>query len=103
MPKAKPVYMLTPVGLLDGTDPRITRHTGQLVQKVQPAGTPRNGLMAMCFVQHADTGQFIGQVCESSLTPTGERQIPRDLAREARDRRSASRRSTVHARAKGRP
>jgi hypothetical protein len=95
--------MLTPAGLLDRTDPRITRHTGQLVQKVQPAGTPRNSLMGMCFVQHADTGQFIGQVCESSLTPTGERQVPRDLAREARERRAASRRCTVHAGAKGRP
>jgi hypothetical protein len=94
--------MLSPAGLLDRTDPRITRHTGQLVQKVQPAGTPRNGLMGMCFVQHADTGQFIGQVCESSLTPTGERQVPRDLAREARERRAVSRRSTVHAGAMGR-
>jgi hypothetical protein len=101
--QAKPVYTLSPVGLLDRTDTRITTHTGQLVQKVQPAGTPRNGVMGMCFVQHADTGQLIGQVCESSLTPTGERQVPRDLAREARERRAASRCSTVHTVAKGRP
>lgn len=76
MPQAKPVYMLTPAGLLDRTDPRITRHTGQLVQKVQPAGTPRNGVMGMCFVQHADTGEFIGQVCESSLTPPATGRCP---------------------------
>lgn len=102
MPQAKPVYMLSPSGLLDRTDPRITRHTGALVQKVQPTGTPRNGVMGMCFVQHADTGEFIGQVCESSLTPTGEKQVPRDLAREARERRDASRRSTVGSGPKGR-
>jgi hypothetical protein len=94
--------MLSPAGLLDRSEPRITRHTGQLVQKVQPAGTPRNGLMGMCFVQHADTGQLIGQVCESSLTSTGERQVPRDLARDARERRAASRHSTVHTGTKGR-
>lgn len=102
MPQAKPVYMLTPAGLLDRSDPRITRHTGQLVQKVRPAGTPRNGVMGMCFVQHADTGEFIGQVCESSLTPTREKQVPRDLAREARERRS-SRRSHLRCATKGRP
>jgi hypothetical protein len=103
VPQAKPVYMLSPVGLLDRGDPRITRHTGQLVQKVQPAGTPRNGLMAMCFLQLADTGQFIGQVCESSLIPTGEKQVPRDRAQEVRERRSIVRRSSVHARRTGTP
>jgi len=39
-------------------------------------------------VQHADSGEFIGQVCESSLQPTGQRRIPRDLAAEARAARS---------------
>jgi hypothetical protein len=103
LPQAKAVYLLSLVGLLDRIDPRITRHTGALVQKVQPVGTPRNGVMRMCFVQHADTGEFIGQVCESSLTPTGEKQVPRDLAREARERRYASRRSPRCCGAKGRP
>ena len=93
MPAPTPVYTLQPAGLLDRCEPRITRHTGQPVQKVQPPGTPRNGVMGMCFVQHADTGEFIGQVSTSSLKRTGRRQVPRDLAAEARDRASARRRA----------
>jgi hypothetical protein len=93
LPSAKPVYTLTPRGLLDKTDRRVTRHAGADVQKVQPHGTPPNGLMGMCFVQLADSGEFIGQVSESSLTPTARRQVPRDLAEEARERRSARRRA----------
>lgn len=89
MPTATPVYTLIPSGLLDRGTPRITRHTGADVQKVQPPGTPRNGVMRMCFVQLADSGEFIGQVSESSLTPTGRKRVPRDLAREAREHRSA--------------
>lgn len=88
MPKTTPIYTLNPTGLLDRTSARITAHTGQPVQKVQPLGTPRNGVMGMCFVQHADSGEFIGQVCESSLQPTGRRRVPRDLAAEARAARS---------------
>jgi hypothetical protein len=84
VPASKPIYTLSPSGILDLGSPRITRHTGAEVQKVQPHGTPRNGAMRMCFVQLADTGEFIGQVCESSLTPTGRRRVPRDLAAEAR-------------------
>jgi hypothetical protein len=93
LPSAKPVYTLTPRGLLDEKDPRITRHAGADVQKVQPHGAPPNGLMGMCFVQLADSGEFIGQVSESSLSQTARRQVPRDLAREARDQRSARRRA----------
>jgi hypothetical protein len=93
MPSAKPVYTLTPRGLLDRGDPRITRHAGADVQKVQPHGTPRNGVMGMCFVQLADSGELIGQISESSLTPTARRQVPRDLAQEAREHRSARRRA----------
>jgi hypothetical protein len=88
MPKPTPIYTLDPAGLLDRGSARITAHTGQPVQKVQPPGTPRNGVMGMCFVQHADSGEFIGQVCESSLKPTGQRRIQRDLAAEARSARS---------------
>jgi len=91
LPKATAVYTLNPVGLLDRTSPRITGHVGAPVQKVQPHGTPRNGVMGMCFVQHAETGEFIGQVCESSLKRTRQRRVPRDLAAEARDQRAARR------------
>ncbi|MGH2903064.1 MAG: hypothetical protein ACRDK7_05690 [Solirubrobacteraceae bacterium] len=91
MPTAKPVYTLTPRGVLDQTDSRVTRHAGAEVQKVQPHGTPPNGLMGMCFVQLADSGELIGQVSERSLTPTARRLVPRDLAREARERRGARR------------
>jgi hypothetical protein len=93
LPAATPIYTLQPAGLLDRGSARITAHTGQPVQKVQPSGTPRNGVMGMCFVQHADTGEFIGQICESSLEPTGQRRVPRNLAAEARERRAAPRRS----------
>jgi GMP synthase-like glutamine amidotransferase len=94
MPNATPIYTLNPAGLLDGSSPRITAHSGAPVQKIQPHGTPRNGVMGMCFVQHAETGEFIGQVCESSLKRTGRRQVPRDLAAEARDRANARRQSS---------
>jgi hypothetical protein len=90
LPKAQRIYTLNPVGLLDRTSRRITGYIGAPVQKVQPHGTPRNGVMGMCFVQHAETGEFIGQVCESSLTATDQRRVPRDLAAEARERRTAT-------------
>jgi hypothetical protein len=83
MPNAL-IYTLQPKGTLDLGERRITRHTGQEVQKVQPHGCPANGLLGMCFVQLADSGEFIGQVCESSLQPTGRRQVRRDLSAEAR-------------------
>lgn len=91
MPKPTPVYTLIPVGLLDRTSPRITGHIGAPVQKVQPPGAPRSGVMGMCFVQHAETGKFIGRVCERSLTPTGQSRVPRDLAADARENRAARR------------
>jgi hypothetical protein len=97
LPTAKLVYSLIPRGLLDQAARHITKHAGADVQKVQPHGTPRNGLMGMCFIQLADSGEFIGQVSEQSLAPTGRRQVPRDLAREARDQRS-SRRHTAASR-----
>jgi hypothetical protein len=91
VPVSKPIYTLSLTGSLDRGSRRITRHTGAEVQKVQPHGTPRNGAMRMCFVQLADTGEFIGQVCESSLTPTGRSRVPRDRAAEAREQRAARR------------
>jgi hypothetical protein len=95
LPATKPIYTLSPTGLLDLGSRRITRHTGADVQKVQPHGTPRNGAMRMCFVQLADSGELIGEVCESSLTPTGRSRVPRDLAREARERHSTQRRQAT--------
>lgn len=83
------IYTLNPQGTLDMGSPRITGHIGAPVQKVQPPGTPRNGVMGMCFIQHAETGEFIGQVSLNSLTPTPDSRVPRDLAAEARDRLSA--------------
>jgi hypothetical protein len=91
MPTEKPIYTLRPQGLLDRGSPRVIAHSGAEVQKVQPSGTPRNGTMGMCFVQVAETGEFIGHVCEISLVVTGRRAVPRDLAAEARDRRQAQR------------
>lgn len=91
MPKSTPIYVLSPQGLLDRSSRRIVRHAAAEVQKVQPHGTPRNGFMEMCFVQHAETGEFIGQVCEGSLSATSRRRVPRDLAAEARDHRQAAR------------
>jgi hypothetical protein len=95
VPKPTPIYTLSPTGLLDLGSRRITSHSGAEVQKVQPPGTPPNGLMGMCFIQHARTGEFIGQVCESSLKATGRRQVARDLAREARDREATRTRSAA--------
>lgn len=40
---------------------------GQVVVKTQPHGCPANGTMGMCYVACADTGRFLGMVCESSL------------------------------------
>jgi hypothetical protein len=94
MPASKPIYTLSPSGLLDLGTPRITRHASAEVQQVQPHGTPRNGAMRMCFVQLADTGEFLGQACESSLMPTGRSRVPRDRAAEAREQRAARR--TTH-------
>jgi hypothetical protein len=89
VPASKPIYTLSPSGLLDLGSVRITRYDGAEVQKVQPHGTPCNGTLRMCFVQLADTGELIGQVCESSLRATGRSRVPRDLAAEARERRRA--------------
>lgn len=88
MPSPTPIYTLIPAGLLDRGEARVTRHAGEPVQKVRSShGAPPNGFIGMCFVQHADTGELIGQVCESSLQATGRRKVPRDLAAEARERR----------------
>jgi hypothetical protein len=61
-------YTLQPIGLMDRGDPRVMRHAGTEVRKVQPYGCPRNGTMRMTYVERVDTGEFIGLVCLSSLT-----------------------------------
>lgn len=60
-------YTLTPAGLLDTTDPRVTAHAGAEVRKVQPVGCPKNGTMRQCYVERVDTGEFISLVNLASL------------------------------------
>jgi len=81
-------YTLRPAGLADRGCKRVTAHAGAEVQKVQPPGCPANGTMRMCYVQRADSGEFIGLVNEASLIPTGRHAPLRDLAAEARARRA---------------
>lgn len=89
------IYRLEPGGLMDRSDPRVMRHEGAEVQKVQPVGCPRNGTMRMCYVQVATTGEFIGLVSIYSLVKTGKTAPVRDLAAEARDARSAAFRARI--------
>lgn len=83
------VFRLEPTGLLDRGEVRVMRHAGAEVHKVQPAGCPRNGTMGMCYVQQLD-GEFIGLVSKHSLVKTNRTAPVRDLAAEARERRSAA-------------
>lgn len=82
------IYILVPQGFADTTSQRVMRHENQEVQKVQPVGCPRNGTMGMCYVQVAETGEFIGLVNLSSLVALNKTAPVRDLAAEARDQRS---------------
>jgi hypothetical protein len=81
-------YRINPAGLMDRTDSRVLRCTGQEVHVIQPAGCPNPSRMGMAYVQNAVTGDFIGLVSKSSLTATGTTKPLRDLAAEARDARS---------------
>lgn len=84
------VFVFEPVGL-DRFDPKSNHpKPGARVVKTQPAGCPRNGTMGMCFVNDAETGEFRGLVLLNSLTATKDTVVPRDLAAEARDARSAA-------------
>jgi hypothetical protein len=85
--KNKAVYRLEPGGLLDLTSARVMAYAGREVQKTQPFGCPANGTMGMCYVQTLE-GEFIGLVGLASLVKTGKTAPVRDLAAEARDRRS---------------
>jgi hypothetical protein len=82
------VFRIDPAGLMDRTDSRVLRHTGQEVHIVQPPNTPRNGTFGMVYVQHAESGEFIGLVSKQSLVRVGNKRLPvRDLAAEAREAR----------------
>jgi hypothetical protein len=87
--KRSRVYTFEPVGW-DVFDPKAGCERGARVVKTQPYGTPRNGTMGMCFVQDAESGEFYGLVLLNSLKATNEYVVPRDLAAEARDARSAA-------------
>lgn len=89
--KRKAVYTLVPVGLLDTSVPRLMDLAGSEVQIIQPTGCPPNGSMNMTYVQMAESGEFIGLVNEASLVKTGRTAPFRDLAAEARDKRSVTR------------
>lgn len=66
-------YVYTPV-LFDVCNPTKGRtlSPNEVVVKIQPHGCPRNGTMGMCYVGDPFTGEFIGMVCEASLTPKHE-------------------------------
>lgn len=61
-------YVFSPVGW-DVFDPKTKLREGSIVVKVQPYGCPRNGIMGMTYVGDPETGEFIGMVSLSSLTP----------------------------------
>lgn len=50
-------------------DARTSLSPGDVVVRVQPAGTPRNGTMGHTFVGEPDDGRFIGLVLAASLQP----------------------------------
>lgn len=90
MAKRTRVFVFEPVGM-DVFDRRAHQpEPGTRVVKTQPFGCPKNGTMGMTYVQDAETGQFYGLVLLNSLRATGETAVPRDLAAEARDARSAA-------------
>lgn len=61
------VYRFEPCGW-DIFDRRPhTPERGALVRKCQPFGCPRNGTMGHCYVEDAETGEFIGLVHKNSL------------------------------------
>jgi hypothetical protein len=85
--KRQQVYRVEPV-LFDRMQGNCPPE-GTLVH-VQPnaPGRPKNGTMGMVYCQHVESGEFIGLLCKNSLVKTGKTAPLRDLAREARDRRS---------------
>ena len=89
-PKRSRVFTFEPVGL-DVFDRRAGQpERGTRVVKYQPYGCPKNGTMGHCFIKDAETGEGYGLVLLNSLNATNEYVVPRDLAAEARDARSAA-------------
>ena len=89
--KRKRVYLYEPVLFDRISGPRLVDlPEGTEVIKTQPYGCPKNGTMGMTYVQNAATGEFYGLVMLNSLKPTGKTAVERDLAAEARDKRSAT-------------
>ncbi len=84
--KRKQVYRVEPVlfDRMQGNCPPA----GTEVHIVQPYGAPPNGTMGMVYTQHVKSGEFIGLLHKNSLVKTGRTAPVRDLAAEARDRRS---------------
>ena len=62
-------YTLKPAGLFDPADPRVTRHAGAEVRKVERFGRPPSG---MTYVERVDTGEFLGLVNLASLEPRAQ-------------------------------
>ena len=68
-PKVGAIRKYVPVlfDMLQGNTADIP--AGTVVKVVQPFGCPKNGTMGMCYVDNANTGEFIGLVCVNSLQP----------------------------------
>jgi hypothetical protein len=62
-------YIYTPGGLFDLCSPASTATAGQRVRVVNLHGCPRANTMGQCYIEDAATGEFLGMVCTSSLTP----------------------------------
>jgi hypothetical protein len=52
---------------IDRFDTHIAPWDGYMVRVIQPFGTPKNGTMNHCYVETADTSEFIGLVHINSL------------------------------------
>jgi hypothetical protein len=72
-PRTGSTHVLTPNGLLDVGDRRVTSHVGHTVKVVQPTGCPRNGTMGMAYVDcqtctdASERRVFVGLVNVASL------------------------------------
>jgi len=60
-------YKYVPVFMDKWSDNAGHVPSGTLVKVIQPYGCPKNGTMGMCYVDNADTGEFIGLICINSL------------------------------------
>jgi len=61
------VFKFEPVGFDLFAPHSGTPEPGTLVRKTQPAGCPKNGTMGHCYVEDAETGEFLGLVLLASL------------------------------------